>query len=57
MPVGRRCRFLMLLLPLFATGCGPLFGLPTVWPPESQKTQVARASKFDSLPNPNMGLP
>ena len=55
MPVGRRCRFLMLLLPLFATGCGPLFGLPTVWPPESQKTQVARASKFDPFPDPNMG--
>ena len=55
MPVGRRCRFLLLLLPLFATGCGPLFGLPTVWPPESQKTQIARASKFDPFPDPNMG--
>ncbi len=55
MSVGRRCRFLMLLLPLFVTGCGPLFGLPTVWPPESEKTQVARASKFDPFPDPNMG--
>ena len=55
MSVGRRHRFLLLLMPLFATGCGPLFGTPTIWPPESQKTQVARASKFDPFPDPNMG--
>jgi hypothetical protein len=57
MPAGRHWFSLTLLLPLCATGCGPLFGTPQIWPPAPEATQIARARRFDPFPDPNIGPP
>jgi hypothetical protein len=57
MPAGRCWFSLTLLLALCATGCGPLFGTPQIWPPAPEATQMARARKFDPFPDPNIGPP
>jgi hypothetical protein len=53
----RRRFYLALFLPLVASGCGPLFGTPQIWPPAPESVQINRAKKFDPFPDPSIGPP
>jgi hypothetical protein len=55
--VCRRYYCWILLAPVCASGCGPFFGLPRIWPPASESTQIARAKQFDPYPDPTIGPP
>ena len=53
----RRRFYLALIVPLVASGCGPLFGTPQIWPPAPESVQINRAKKFDPFPDPSIGPP